>query len=237
MEQKERLDYALKYKKLTDLEVAEALGVNHSYIAKLRKSSVNALREMHIVAICYLFNIPIEIFKNKNIGSEKEIKKILDTQKIENSIFYQDYRLLNKLTKKNEGIWYFYSYPSTISLANVWITKTQFFDDFSVIDEHNNKGKLFIGKNQSIIIKESSNSKNITSITFDNARVFYNAFIFSRVSKSNGANRELFNFGISSRKKLDKNLVKEILGDMKEVQLQVNYSILERIAVIMEIEG
>ena len=94
---------------------------------------------------------------------------------------------------------------------------------------HNNKGKLLIGKNQSIILKESRNSKNITSITFDNNRVAYGIFPFSRVSKSNSMNKELFNFGIFSREKLELDRAKEILGAVNGVQLQMKQDILERI--------
>jgi hypothetical protein len=49
-------------------------------------------------------------------------------------------------------------------------------------------------------------------------------------------NKELFNFGICSRKKLDKDKVKRILGEVNEVQLQVNYDILERISVAIEMD-
>ena len=130
----------------------------------------------------------------------------------------------------------FYSYPSNHKLAEVWETETTFYDDYIVEDEHANRGMLHIGTNQSVILKESGGSRNITSITFDNARVFYNIFLFSRVSKSNSLNKKLFNFGISSRKKIDKELIKEILGDVNGVQLQMQYDILERITVYIEMD-
>ncbi|CAA6800994.1 MAG: Unknown protein, partial [uncultured Sulfurovum sp.] len=83
---------------------------------------------------------------------------------------------------------------------------------------------------------ESNGSKNITSITFDNARIFYSVFLFSRVSKSNGMNKEIFNFGICSRKKLDKKIVQDILGEVNGVQLQIDYDILERINFAIEVD-
>ncbi len=231
----DKLAYVIKKLSLVTKEIAKKLGVTSSLISQIKNhyEDSNRLRNIHLYAICFAYNIPIEIFENKDIDTSLKIDKLLNKHHKKISIFHNNLEIIEKL----KGTWYMYSYPSNLMLTDIWETKTTFYEDYRVIDEHNNQGTLYIGKNQSIILKESAGSKNITSITFDNARVFYNAFIFSRVSKSNGANRELFNFGISSRKKLDKNLVKEILGDMKEVQLQVNYSILERIAMIMEIEG
>jgi hypothetical protein len=178
------------------------------------------------------YNIPVEIFENSDIDTADKIDELLKQQHKENTIFHHNREILDKLV----GKWYMYSYPSSSRLTNIWETKTTFYDNYCVIDEHDNRGTLNIGKNQCVVLKESAGSKNITSITFDNARIFYNVFIFSRVSKSNSMNKELFNFGICSRKKLDKALVKEILGDVNRVQLQMNYDILERISLAIEMD-
>jgi hypothetical protein len=119
----------------------------------------------------------------------------------------------------------------------VWETETTIYEDFSVEDMHGNRGKLLIGRNQSIILKESSNSKNITSITFDNNRVVYGKFPFSRVSKSNGINKELFNFGFFSRDRVELDEATEILGKIKEVQLKIDHNMLERLNSCVEMVG
>jgi hypothetical protein len=106
------------------------------------------------------------------------------------------------------------------------------YEDFSVEDMHKNRGKLFIGQNQSIIIKQSNNSKNLTSITFDNNQVTYNSFAFSRVSKSNKLNKELFNFGFFSRKKMSEDDAREILGEKERIQKHMDSSMLERISFV-----
>lgn len=218
----EKLKYIIKRLNLSNREIAEKLEINRTLVANIQSYHQNRLRKCHLYAFCYAFNIPIEIFENSNINTKEKIDKILLKR---DDIFFKDYELLNKL----QGKWYLYSYPSNLGFADVWETETTIYDDFSVEDMHQNRGKLLIGRNQSIILKESHNSKNITSITFDNSRVTYGKFAFSRVSKSNLLNKELFNFGFFSREKLTLDRAKEILGDRSEVQLQIKEKFLERI--------
>jgi hypothetical protein len=175
----------------------------------------------------------MEIFENKEVNNTKIIDSLLEQTSNPNAMFQNDYKLLSKLL----GTWYVYSYPSHPNLTDIWITETQIYENFHVEDMHKNIGKLYIGRNQSIILKESNNSKNITSITFDNDRVTYENFPFSRVSKSNSLNKELFNFGFFSRRKMHKEEAKEVLGNINEVQIQMNYALLERINACINIES
>jgi hypothetical protein len=188
------------------------------------------LRKHHLYAICSAYNIPIEIFEDDSIKTKEHIDEILLNR---DNIFLKNYDLLNRL----KGDWYLYSYPSNSAFAKVWETETTIYEDFSVEDMHGNRGKLMIGRNQSIILKESSNSKNITSITFDNNRVAYGKFPFSRVSKSNGINKELFNFGFFSRDRVELDDATEILGEIKSVQLKIDHNMLERINGYVEMVG
>jgi len=230
----EKLAYVIKTLGLVTKDIAKRLGVSSALISQIKNhyESSNRLRNIHLYAICFAYNVPIEIFENKKIDSKEKIDEILNQKHQESSIFEHNKEVLDKLV----GTWYMYSYPSHPNLTDVWETETVFYNDYRVIDEHENKGTLHIGKNQSIVLKESAGSKNITSITFDNSRVFYNVFLFSRVSKSNGMNKEIFNFGICSRKKLDKEKVKTILGEVNQMQLQINYEVLERINVAIEVD-
>lgn len=231
-----KLSYVIDKRGLITKEIAKKLGVTSALIARIKNhidSETTKLRNMHIYAICFAYDIPIEIFETKSINTREKIDLLLNQEKKKTlSIFHEDQEVLNKIV----GTWYMYSYPSNRKLANIWETKTVFYEDNTVEDEHKNKGVLHIGKNQSIILKESNGSKNITSITFDNSRIFYNVFLFSRVSKSNSINKELFNFGICSRKKLKEEDVKTILGECSNVQLQMNYDILERISLAIEMD-
>ena len=218
----EKLKYVLKVLKIQNKDIAEKLDIGRVTIANIKSYHQGRLRKHHLYAICSAYNIPIEIFEDEAINTKEKVDEIL---KDRDEIFIKDYELLNKL----KGDWYLYSYPSSSAIAEVWETETTIYEDFFVEDMHGNRGKLFIGKNQSIILKESRNSKNITSITFDNNRVAYGIFPFSRVSKANSINKELFNFGIFSHEKLEINKAKEILGAVKGVQLQMKQDILERI--------
>jgi len=230
----EKLAYIIKTLGLVTKDIAKKLGVSSALISQIKNhyESSNRLRNIHLYAICFAYNVPIEIFENKKLDTKEKIDEILNQKFKESSIFEHNKEVLDKLV----GTWYMYSYPSNPRLTDVWETETVFYNDYRVIDEHENRGTLHIGKNQSIVLKESAGSKNITSITFDNSRVFYNVFLFSRVSKSNGMNKEIFNFGICSRKRLDKEEVKNILGEVNQMQLQINYDVLERINLAIEVD-
>jgi transcriptional regulator with XRE-family HTH domain len=229
-----KLAYIQKKLHLATKDMAKKLEVSSAFISKLKNpyETTTRLRSLHIYAICSAYNIPLNIFENKDIDTADKIDELLKQQHKEDTIFHHNKEVLDTLV----GTWYMYSYPSNPRLADIWETKTTFYDNYRVIDEHENEGNLNIGHNQCVVLKESAGSRNITSITFDNARIFYNVFLFSRVSKSNSMNKELFNFGICSRKKLDNTLVKEILGDVNRVQLQMNYDILERVSLAIEMD-
>lgn len=228
----EKLNYVIKKLNLQTKEIAKTLEISPGLISQIQNHYNGKLRKIHLYAICNAYNIPMEIFENENINHGHMIDELLDKAE-QNVMFHNDYDLLDKLT----GLWYVYSYPSNPKLSEVWCTETTIYENFQVEDAHKNQGKLYIGEKQSIILKESNNSKNITSITFDNNRITYETFPFSRVSKSNSLNKELFNFGFFSRRKISVEQAKEVLGSIKEVQLQMNYELLERINAQIEMEG
>jgi len=229
----EKLNYVIKKLNLKTKDIAQKLEISSGLISQIQNHYNGKLRKIHLYAICNAYKIPMEIFENKEVNSEAIIDALLEQTSNPNSMFQNDYKLLSKLL----GTWYVYSYPSNPKLTDIWITETKIYENFHVEDMHQNTGKLYIGKKQSIILKESHNSRNITSITFDNDRVTYENFPFSRVSKSNSLNKELFNFGFFSRRKISKEKAKEILGNINEVQVQMNYELLERINACIEMKG
>jgi len=226
----EKLKYVFEVLNLQNKEVSEKLEMPRTMVSNLQSYYQSKTKKYHLYAICGAYNIPMEIFEDKSINTKKQIYNILKNRE---DIFHKNPKLLDSI----KGLWYLYSYPSSPSLAKVWETETIIYEDYSVEDIHQNRGKLLIGKNQSIILKESSNSKNITSITFDNNRIVYGKFPFSRVSKSNGLNKEIFNFGFFSRDKVDLKEAVEILGDLKSVQLKIDHNMLERIHNHIELVG
>jgi len=229
----EKLNYVLKTLNLQTKDIAQKLEISAGLVSQIQNHYNGKLRKIHLYAICNAYNIPMEIFDNEKLNSKESIKILLGKKEKNNSMFQNNYELLDKLI----GRWYLYSYPSNLKLSDVWITETNIYENFLVEDMHKNQGKLYVGKHQSIIIKESNNSKNITSITFDNDRVTYQNFPFSRISKSNGLNKELLNFGFFSRKKMTKEEAQEVLGNPKEIQIQMNYEMLERINACIEMKG
>ena len=226
----EKLKYVLEILNLQNKEVSEKLEMGRAMVSNIQSYHQGRLKKYYLYAICGAYNIPMEIFEDKSINTKEQIYNILKNRE---DIFHKNSELLASL----KGTWYLYSYPSNPSLAKVWETETIIHPDYSVEDMHQNRGRLLIGKNQSIILKQSSNSKNITSITFDNNRVAYGKFPFSRVSKSNGLNREIFNFGFFSRDKVDLDEAVEILGDLKSVQIKISHDMLERINSHIEMVG
>ena len=228
----EKLKYVSKLLNLKTKDIAKKLGVQDSFISKLYDYGTGKLKPIHLYAFSKAYNIPMVIFEDESIDSEEKVKKILESYQSNKSIFKnKDTQILDELL----GDWYMYSYPSNLKQAELWEVKTTFYEDGSVVDEYKNRGFIHIGKNQSIILKESACSKNITSITFDNYSVYYKVFLFSRVSKSNGVNQELFNFGICSKNKIAIDEVKKILGDREKVQMKIDSLMKERISSYMEI--
>lgn len=220
----EKLKYIIDSLNLHRGEMAKKLETNNATIAHITDYSSKRLRNWHLYAICHAYNIPMEIFENKEIKTTEQIDNILNHSKKTEKIFGTNYKVLEKLL----GTWYFYSYHSQYH-DDIWQTKTIIYDDSTIEDQHQNRGKLFIGKNQSIILKETHNAQNLNSITFDNNRITYNIFPFSRTSKINALNHELLNFGICSKDKLEYEKAKEILGQYSKVQLKIDHTMLERI--------
>jgi len=227
----EKLNYILKRLNLSTKEVAQKLEISTALVSQIQNSFNGKLRKIHLYAISKVYSVPMDIFEDESINSKETIDYMLKQASF--NIFTQDYKLLEKLV----GVWYLYSYPSNPNLSDIWTTQTHIYNDFTVLDMHNNRGKVYIGKRQSFIIKESNNSKNLTVTVFDNDRVTYGNFPFSRVAKSNSFNKEILSFGFFSREKLPKDRAKEILGEVKKVQLQMDYNMIDRIIGSIKMEG
>ncbi len=228
----EKLSYVIKSLNLKTNEIADTLEISTSLVSQIQNYYNNKLKKIHLYAFASAYNIPMEIFENSQIDTSKKIDNLMQSFSLR-EIFSANQDILSKLV----GKWYLYSYTSSPYEENVWSTETHIYENFSVIDVHKNVGQLYIGQNQSLIIKESHNSKNITTTVFDNARITYGNFPFSRISKSNALNREIFNFGFFSREEMRKERAKEILGNINKVQLQMDHRMMDRIASSIKIKG
>ncbi|CAA6812382.1 MAG: Unknown protein [uncultured Sulfurovum sp.] len=230
----EKLSFIIDYLKLDVKDIADVFGTKSNYISKLRDQMHNTLKPMHLHAFSHAFNVPYRIFEDRNINSSEKIRAVLEAKEASDNktIFKKNEQLIKDI----QGDWYAYFYPSN-RFANVYCIKTTITKNAEVIDANNNVGKLLIGKNQSMIVKEAFNSKNLISIIFDNHQVAYNMFHFSLVSKRNHVNREMLNFGFFSRKEIEPDLAKEILGEKKYLQLKMQCDFVERISEYVEVIG
>jgi len=227
MNNEEKFAYVIKYMGIEEKEIADTFGINKSNISRFKSNTNSLLKTVHLYGMERCFGVPYKIFEDKNITTKSQIQKIIDDRK-ERTVFdpfIDGKNILNKLI----GIWYVYLYPSSKN-NELYEIITTINEDYSVYDQNDNIGKLFISDRQSMIIKKSDNSRNLVSITFDNADISYSLFKCSLISKANQSEMEMLSFGFISKKILSKEKAKGILGNIKEQQLQMNLKFKDRIS-------
>jgi len=200
--------------------------------AKVEKEILKILEEYQL--------IPEEIF-NKKLEHKDELDSIIKKYKerlciktssqpyhnFSHKVFPNNEKVFNKL----KGVWYGYVYPSNpaSSKDGIWEVETTIHDDYSVVDYWGNAGYLKIGKNESLIIKESYDHDDLTIIRFSNRQVPSELFRFVVISNQNHTLNEMVNFGFFSRKQYSPDEAKEILGDIKSKQLKLDLEFHERL--------
>jgi len=233
----EKFDYILS-EYLSDTEVTKAFGYDSANMVYKLKRNDSPLTEPHIKILEYKFHIPPEVF-DKQIPFEREDTSVID-RLIEESYqqadlsellstshpFSHNPNLLNKLT----GEWYAHFYPSAKNREPYNNIKTTIKPDGTVIDKNKNQGRLFLGKKQSVIIKEAYNSENLIVITFENTQVAFGIIYFSMHSKQNLINQEMLSFGFLSRKMFNIEETKSILGAIEKQQLKIDFEFTQRIS-------
>jgi hypothetical protein len=228
-------------------------------VSNLRSYSIKSptIRKIHMESIKYHYQIPLEIWSDDIAFDENFISKKINEYRLElkkEKIYKERYIEYNKrfedgslkftkedtIFKKNQklfdrlkGVWYAYLYPSNPASASetdgVWIVETTIYDDYSVVDYWGNRGYLKLGKHESLIIKESYDNDDLTVIRFPNRQIPSKNFRFVIVSNQNNTTNEMVNFGFYSRVKYSPKEAKEILGDMKKVQLKLDLDFNARI--------
>ena len=182
--------------------------------------------------------IPKDLNK-KELLTDEYIDKILKKYKErllksrEDSIhrlFSVDSRVWGKL----QGDWYAYLYSSEVFNKNQYIhqVKTTFYGDYQVIDEYDNQGKLFMGENQSIIIKKTPNEKNFSLIVFNHTHVTYGTFRFAIFSIQNGTGsggEEMINWGFYTKNRVSLQEAESILGKKEQVQIKLDLDFAKRV--------
>ena len=162
----------------------------------------------------------------------REYKKdLLSNSNIYTKFSTSIFPINNKLFNSLKGVWYGYVYPSNPLSAQhgIWEVETTIFDDYSVVDYWGNAGYLKIGKNESLIIKESYDHEDLTLIRFSNRQVASGIFHFVIVSNQNHTLYEMVNFGFFSRKQYPLDEAKEILGERESKQLKLDLEFNEKL--------
>ncbi len=221
------------------IKIAKIFGFkNASKISGFRNANgTSNLLLVHMESLEKHFGIPLKVFDN-NIPIKK-IDEIIEEyrdnnfnkesgqDKINNTLNNMFNNPNTNLFTKLQGTFYAHMYPSNIKASTskdgVSITETTINDDYSVIDEHGNKGILRIGLYQSFIFKSSRTEQDINVIRFHNRDALYGDFRYVILSNQNGSTNEMINFGFYSRKKHTPKEVKRILGDdIQKLQLKLD---------------
>jgi len=222
----EKLNFIIDHLKLDVAEIEKTFGYRSGYVSKLRSDIYSTLKPIHFYAFESAYGIPRKIFTDRKINSSSQIIAILNSKKDkQKSIFSDNEFIFEKLV----GKWYAYVYPGNPFIP-IYCIETTIHPDYTITDENDNYGQLLIGELQSLLIKKTINSKNFISILFDNADVGYELFHFSMLSKSGQVKREMCNFGFFSRKKIDVEIAKTILGKREDIQLKIDFDLKERVA-------
>ena len=219
----------------------------------------STIRKIHMESIQTHYQIPLDIWEESTPYDKKIINNLIEKYRLylkkeevsrrnylelqrkleEGSLIFSEKDTIfennKKLFEKLKGVWYAYLYPSNPLSASetdgIWIVETTIYDDYSVVDWWGNSGYLKLGKNESLIIKESYDNNDLTVIRFSNRQVPSQNFRFVIISNQNNTTREMVNFGFYSRKKYSPEEAKKILGDMNKVQLKLNLDFNDRINI------
>lgn len=228
----EKLNYILDtYMSASD--VTKKFGfASNSMISSLRnKNNPQTLLIVHQEGLEKHFNIPLEVWSRDVVMDKSIIDDMIKNHHKEDILTAFPFTKNDELLKNLVGDWYAYFYSSN-EVSKIHSIKTTINKNCIVTDQNKNSGQLFIGTNQSMIIKESINSKNLVSITFTNIEVAYEVFAFSLISKQDQINDEMLNFGFFSKKELDQDVVIKTLGDINTTQLKMDRGFLRRLTTI-----
>lgn len=243
MTKEEKLNYLLEHY-MSASEVTKAFGFkSNTMISNMRKGQTN-IATLHMEGLEKHFHIPMKIFEHVITTKEQIDEAISKYQKqleepSANLKLPPYYQFLTKIFPINEklffklkGTWYGYVYPSNpaSSKDGIYEVKTLINDDYSVIDQPwGNKGFLQIGKNESLIIKESYEHDDLTIIRFSNRQVHSGLFRFIIISNQNHTLNEMVNFGFFSRHQYSPSEAKKILGNISTKQLKLDLDFNERL--------
>ena len=115
------------------------------------------------------------------------------------------------------GKWYLYIYGS----RKFWIDIIEFRVDGSVVLSSEGKvtdvGEIIVKKRQNIVILEDLENSNIITLVFDNSiDNIKHAFLVKVTGKAYKSEKDILSFAIISKKEIEENEVKKILGEKEQ---------------------
>jgi len=230
----EKFDYIIDHYIGSLTDVKNAFGFDSMTKVSAFKNPNNSsnLKKVHIESLERHFNIPVRVF-DMDVSIE-QIDGII--KEYRNRTYDEIFSHHNpNLIKNIKGILYAHSYAShpnsQAAYEGVNIVETTINEDYSVIDQYNNRGILRVGLKQSFIIKESKIYNNLNIIRFDNHNAIFGNFHFVILTNQNNFQvEEMVNFGFFSRQKHTPDEAKKILGDISKVQLKLDPAFAKRVA-------
>lgn len=216
---------------LTDIKNAFGFDTLTKISAFKNPNNSSNLKKVHIESLERHFNIPVRVFDFS--VTMAEIDGVIEEYR--KRTYDQIFSHQNpNLIKNIKGTLYAHSYASFAkgdhAHDGVNIVETTISDDYSVIDQYNNRGILKVGQQQSFIIKESKIYHNLNIIRFNNDQAIFGDFHFVILSSQHRfKTEEMVNFGFFSRQKHTPEQAKKILGDIKKVQLKLDSAFAKRV--------
>ena len=221
---KQKLTFILDdYLPYSQHEIAQKLGISTGRLSQWK--SQDSLKEYHYYALQGAFNIPIEIFENEAINTKEKIINLLNKRSNTNKSPFN-----KALLKLLQGKWYVYSYHS---LSN------EIEEDILQIE---NKKITHINKSGNIgyqgEILEINEAYALFSLTKEHNKLYmllpvenlHKEILYGMLFTKNNLLRDDFaQFFILSKKRIDLEQAKIILGDKSQLQLHLNRDFLERI--------
>jgi|GEM_PF-2023952 len=219
-EQKKKIifDLLIDAKVLKVLEVARAVGVSSSYISAIRnKNSTKKLNEKIMDRFCQAFAIPKEIFSRMEIDSIEGIKEYLNESTKADNVAN---RSINHL---KDGLYYIYLPSYLQNKIDIWEYQLEVHRE-SVSLHYNNElnfeGTIVYYEIQALMVLKSTINKNRIFIVFDTNKIS-TLFFGMLSSKTVGLTFDVTEVVIFSRKRLDKNRVKDVIPVNKS-QIVIN---------------
>jgi len=232
MTNEEKLDIILEYKNIRNSTISQKLNISPALVSQWRNRRSSKLNTLHLNALENAFNIPLDIFKNRDIDTKEKVLNKLE----ESSDTLFDNCILKKLFPiELMNSWYCYSFNNNGNL-NVYLVEISRYE----VKVYNSQKELTysgypiaINDYQTQLVVTKENEPYSIIVTINNNSINSNIFYASSSFKSS-SNKDALMFCIFSKEKIEKSVVIEILGDKSKNLLTLKSDIIQNIKTYKE---